>query len=63
MHTTGVSATAFAFKNLLRHYAKLTPNHGKQVDVKFGRQCKSHKGQSALRIFAIYPVCPFQPGV
>ena len=63
MLTTGASDSAFTFNNLLRHYAKLTPNHGKQVDVKFGRQCKSHKGQSALRIFANYPVCTFQPGV
>ena len=41
------ATTAFTFKTLLRHYAKLalTP---RSLNVKLGLQCKGHKGRAAI---------------
>ena len=43
--TEKAPTSAFTFKTLLRHYAEqaLTP---RRVDVKLGRQRKSHKGRA-----------------
>merc|ERR1711986_46394 len=52
------ATTAFTFKTLLRHYAKLalTP---RSLNVKLGPRRNYHKGRAAIRHYANQPARPF----
>ena len=57
---TRAATTAFTFKTLLRHYAKLalTP---RSLNVKLRPRRNYHKGRTAIRHYANQPARPLRP--